>query len=239
MSSFADMPDQETAAAARPGPAPPFSPVLLGGLLLSPLPPGLLQPLLTTIMGTVARRHPSVFERLGPYGETVFLIDPIDLPFCFLLRPAPERPRLWVARGAEAAEATAVIRGSLLALIDLLEGRVDGDALFFSRRLVIEGDTEAVVALRNAVDGEEIDIIDDVLARAGPLARPARLAAGRLLRLLRRATRDMATLQAALLQPAVARTEAQSAELEQLRRAVAETAQQRGRRSTSPSARGT
>jgi len=41
-------------------------------------------------------------------------------------------------------------------MIELLEGRADGDALFFSRTLTVEGDMEAVVALRNAIDGSEI-----------------------------------------------------------------------------------
>jgi predicted lipid carrier protein YhbT len=209
---------------------PPFSPVLLGGLLLKPLPSVLLQPVLTLALGAVARLHPTVFERLGAYADTVFLIDPIDLPFRLLLRPTPERPRLSVARAEDAAAAGATIRGSLLALIELLEGRLDGDALFFSRRLLIEGDTEAVLALRNAVDGEEIDLVDDVLARAGPLARPARHAARRLRRLARRASDDMALLQAALLQPAIERTAAQAGELDQLRRSLAGDTRRRGRR---------
>jgi predicted lipid carrier protein YhbT len=42
--------------------------------------------------------------------------------------------------------------------MQLLEGKLDGDALFFSRDLVVDGDTEAVVMLRNIIDGAE-DII--------------------------------------------------------------------------------
>jgi ubiquinone biosynthesis protein UbiJ len=62
------------------------------------------------------------------------------------------------------------IRGSLSTLIALLEGRVDGDALFFSRDLAVEGDTEALLALRNAVDGEGIDLLRDFAMCLGPLA---------------------------------------------------------------------
>ncbi|MDP7545945.1 MAG: SCP2 sterol-binding domain-containing protein [Alphaproteobacteria bacterium] len=230
MSDFQSLSGQGAIGAGRAGMVPPFSPVLLAGLLLLPLPSRLLQPLLQAIMGAVASRHPALLERLGPYADTVFLIDPIDLPIRFLLRLGPERPRLSIAQGADAAQAGAAVRGSLLALIDLLEGRVDGDSLFFSRRLAIEGDTEAVVALRNAVDGEEIDIVDDILVRAGPLARPARLAVRRLLRLARRAGRDMALLQAAILQPAIERIESQAAETERLRQAMAGAGPSRGRR---------
>ena len=55
--------------------------------------------------------------------------------------------------------ATAVIRGPLLALVGLAEGRIDGD-------------TEAVVALRNALESAEIELAQDLLAPLGPLSRP-------------------------------------------------------------------
>jgi predicted lipid carrier protein YhbT len=50
----------------------------------------------------------------------------------------------------------------------MVHGALDGDALFFSRDIVIEGDTEAVLALRNAVDDAEIDLAAEVAAIAGP-----------------------------------------------------------------------
>ena len=216
--------------AGRRSMVPPFSPVLLGGLLLAPVPDLLLRPLLRAVMAAVAKQHQGMFERLGSYADTVFLVDPIDLPIRFLLQANAKQPKLTIAREADAPQATAAIRGSLLALIDLLEGRVDGDALFFSRRLLIEGDTEAVVALRNAVDGEEIHIIDDILVRAGPLARPARRAAKHLQRLTRRAGADMAMLQNALLQPAMERIEAQTAAVDHLRQSMSRGSSPRRRR---------
>ena len=155
---------------------PPLSPVLLAGLALRPLPVAPLGPLLSLAMSALGRRHPAVFDRLANLGDACFVIDPVDLPFCFLLRPGSGAPRLDAIKdgaikdgaikdgaikdGAHAAGATAVIRGPLLALIDLLEGRVDGDALFFSRNLTIEGDTGAVLTLRNAVDSGEIKVVD-------------------------------------------------------------------------------
>lgn len=60
-----------------------------------------------------------------------------------------------------------------MSLIDLVEGRVDGDALFFSRKLHISGDTEAVVALRNIVDGAEIDLVSDFASAFGMFSGPA------------------------------------------------------------------
>lgn len=46
----------------------------------------------------------------------------------------------------------------------MVHGALDGDALFFSRDILIEGDTEAVLALRNAVDDAEIDLAGEIAA---------------------------------------------------------------------------
>jgi len=52
----------------------------------------------------------------------------------------------------------ATIRGSLAAFKTLAERRQDPDQLFFQRRLVIEGDTELGLALKNLLDSLEWDI---------------------------------------------------------------------------------
>lgn len=203
---------------AFPGRPAPLTPVLLAGLAARPVPPAAFQPLLTLAMAGVVRRHEAAFARLADLGDSVFLIDPVDLPVDFLLRPGAAPPSLTAVRsgGADIAP-TATIRGTLLSLIDLLEGRVDGDALFFSRDLAVEGDTEAVLVLRNAVDGADIDLIEVVAATLGPLGGLAR----RLLRpadaALRRMTRDLERLQEALLSPVSGRCDAQAAELDALR----------------------
>ena len=49
----------------------------------------------------------------------------------------------------------------------MLHGVEDGDALFFSREVMIEGDTSAVLAFRNALDAEEIDLTEEFLALVG------------------------------------------------------------------------
>lgn len=174
----------------------------------------MLQPALSAAMAAMKRRHPDIFERLADLGEPRYLIDPVDLPFVFLLRPDREAPTLTAASGAEGFEATATIRGPLLVLIDLLEGRLDGDALFFSRDLVVEGDTEAVVALRNAVDGADIDLLSDVLSLLGPFAGPARVAAGGAIALFSRAAQDLETLRTAIIAPVVRRMDAGMRELD-------------------------
>ncbi len=220
------------------GPAhgnPPLSPVLLAGIALGPLPPALLQPILDIAMAIAKRRHPRLFDRLA--GLRTFLIDPVDLPFCFLLRPAPPPSLRAVARDRQTE--TAAIRGPLLTLIQLLEGKLDGDALFFSRELVVEGDTEAVLTLRNAIDGAGIDIMDDLLSVLGPLARPAERIAGGVGALFARMDRDLGILGRAVLAPLAERYETQSAELLELREQVAELRGQRDSRARRAPPRGT
>ncbi|MBT7955937.1 MAG: hypothetical protein HN731_12150 [Rhodospirillaceae bacterium] len=157
-----------------------LSPLNVAALLSRPLavlPLAPLQPLLAAALMVMRRQHPAVFERLDELGDPLFVIDPIDLPFVFAMRPAGRRPSLLACREVDTESATASIRGPLPMLIDLLEGRLDGDALFFSRELTVEGDTEAVLVLRNAVDSDEINLFEDVLAILGPLAEPLRYAA--------------------------------------------------------------
>ncbi len=177
------------------GRPPPLTPVLVAGLLARPLPPQLLQPLLDAVFSLLRRRHPGLFERLTGLSAPIFLIDPIDLPLIFELDANPDHCRLTAAR-LGSGRAVATIRGPLLALIELLEGRVDGDALFFSRTLSIEGDTEAVVALRNAVDDAGIDLRRDLLEALGPLAPPVRHALGLGQRLYARLNSDLEILRA-------------------------------------------
>lgn len=62
------------------------------------------------------------------------------------------------------------MEGELVLLLALLEGRIDGDAVFFSRDLAVSGDMEAMLALRNALDDCEINLPSDLADMAGPLA---------------------------------------------------------------------
>ncbi|EGY01670.1 putative lipid carrier protein [Nitrospirillum viridazoti Y2] len=195
---------------------PPLSPVLLAGLAARVLPPLPLlgRPLAGPVAARLAqmafdrlrRRHEPVFQRLAVLGERAFLVDPSDLPVRFLLRPAGTRPGLWpIADGSTLPPAAATLRAPLTALLALLEGRVDGDSLFFSRQLMIEGDMEAVLILRNAVDGAGIALERDLAAR---LPRRVLTMARRwygdvdgLLHLVARAAHQPAALAAAEVQP--------------------------------------
>jgi len=115
---------------------------------------------------------------------------------------------------------TATIQGPLATLTRLLEGRLDGDALFFSRDLMIEGNMEAVVTLRNAVDGAGIDLLEDLSSAFGPLGGPARLVAGGALRVFARMERDLENLRTTLTAPVDEHCKTQDAEIRTLREAV-------------------
>jgi predicted lipid carrier protein YhbT len=122
------------------------------------------------LVAGLTKRRPRLFERLGEHVSKSVTIDPTDLPIAFRLSPDPERPRLEVARSFDASLSDARIAGPLAALLGLIHGAYDGDALFFSRDLVIEGDTALIVALRNALDNEELNLVDEAAALFGPLS---------------------------------------------------------------------
>jgi predicted lipid carrier protein YhbT len=173
---------------------PLLTPILLAGAAMRPLPPMLLQPFLDIVMAVLGRRHPDLFAHFTGIEDPTFFIDPVDLPFGFLLRPSKTPHLKAIAKNTDTAP-TATIRGTLAILIRLLEGQLDGDALFFSRDLTVEGNMEAVVTLRNAVDGAGIDLMEDLLSLFGPFSGPARLVAGGALNVFARLERDLENLQ--------------------------------------------
>lgn len=145
-------------------------------VLLRPVPLLLLQPIFSRIALHVAQTRPELFARLGTHAGKRFLIDPVDLPFVLVLTPRAELPQLTLHRRHAQPPFDACIAGTLPNLLEMLDGSIDGDALFFSRALRVTGDTEAVVALRNALDDFEGSALESVISSFGPLSRPATLA---------------------------------------------------------------
>jgi predicted lipid carrier protein YhbT len=138
---------------------PPFAGVPLG-------------PLLTRSLRSFARRRPAVFERLGDYRMARFLIDPVDLPFAFFMVPDGESAVVRVVSKGGTPSSDVIIRGPILMLLGLLDGTFDGDALFFHRTVSVSGQTEAIVALRNAIEDAELTPAD-LLNLSGEAARLA------------------------------------------------------------------
>lgn len=148
--------------------------------LLGALPRPALQWALRRLVAGIGQRHPALFARLGSHASATFLIEPTDLPVAIRLWPRPEGPQVEiVGRPVRRSAWHARVAGPLAALLGMVHGRLDGDALFFSRDLTIEGDTEAVLALRNAIDDAELDLPGEAVACLGPLsplvARPGHL----------------------------------------------------------------
>ena len=129
-----------------------------------------LGPLLTVSLRSLARRRPGLFERLGEHRTARYLIDPTDLSFAFLVVPDGQASVVRATTKSGAAPSDVVIRGPLLMLLGILDGTLDGDALFFHRTIAVTGRTEAVLALRNAIEDAELRP-SDLLNLRGTLAR--------------------------------------------------------------------
>ncbi len=158
--------NQQTTATAFSRILPSSSPLALPAIPLLPL-----QPILKRIVQRIGSKNPDMFNRLGPHTQARFLIDPINLPFTLLLRPDPRDLSLTAHFRTSPPENDARISGRFLDLMQLLDSDIDGDALFFSRDLIITGDTEAVVCLRNALDDVDGSIAQMVADMFGPVGR--------------------------------------------------------------------
>ena len=147
----------------------PPNPTRLAALL--PLP--LIERLARMAFHQVLARHEGLLARLdGHLGKRCgFLATDVDLAFVI----CPANRSLQAMRGSELQRTGlraphALVSGPLPVLLSLLEGSSDGDAEFFVRALVVSGDMEAVLALRNALDDADIDLPADLVALAGPLS---------------------------------------------------------------------
>ncbi len=194
---------------------PPFSPILLASLALRPLPVKLFTPIAAHILRRIEILYPEIFDRLEGLGHCVFSIVPTDFHCHFVISLDHGKPKIDVLPKEDSSiVADATISGPLLCLINLLEGQVDGDALFFSRELTVEGDTEAVLTLRNAVDSADISLDHILASQAGPAAPAARQILGKVSSLMARAQQDMDGVRNALLAPLARKVDLQDDDLD-------------------------
>lgn len=149
------------------------------------LPRGPLQMLLRRLGRRIAGSHPAILDRLGAYAGHRFLIQPTDLPLVFMLHPARADRMIEVVGAGATTRWDSRIAGPIAALLGLMHGLYDGDGLFFSRDLAVEGDIEGVLALRNALDDAELDLFTEIFYALGA---PGRL----MLPALRAPVRDLA-----------------------------------------------
>ena len=106
-------------------------------------------------------------------GRTLrVVIQDMQLRFCLTLA----RDRLTALPETRAADLS--IKGNLHAFLLMASRREDSDTLFFQRLLRMEGDTELGLALKNFLDGQDLD--------SSPLIRQLEAALQRLLPLYER-----------------------------------------------------
>jgi len=115
-----------------------------------------------------------LFARLGDSCKKRFLINPRNMPFFLLLQPDPDSPQLHAYNRGRHVEHDVCLSATFQVLLRMIDSQTDSDALFFNRDLIITGDTEAIVALRNALDDMDATLADDVADCFGPLSRPVR-----------------------------------------------------------------
>jgi O2-independent ubiquinone biosynthesis accessory factor UbiT len=154
---------------------------------VAPVPPPIVGFLAARLMRQAGKTHPELFARLGEHAHKRYEIAPSDLPFVFLMTPDPAAPQLRVLRAGR-TNWDCRISGSLAALLGMIHGAYDGDALFFSRDITVEGDTAAGLALRNAIDNSELDLFAEATALLGPLGTRAMPVLASLLGALERRT---------------------------------------------------
>ena len=131
---------------------------------LRPVPLLPLEIFLKQLARSIVARHPDILERIGRTDWLRFGIDPSDVPFSVEIELHRGVVRLRLLRSFDERVLHARITGTLAALVGLVDGEADGDALFFSREIVVTGDIAAVLALRNAVDAAEIELLSEALA---------------------------------------------------------------------------
>ncbi len=149
-----------TPGASRPSPDRAASDILMA--LRPPV-----ETLLSLALRRVARRRPDVFERLGSFQASSFLLLPNEMPVAFRLTPHGTSGTVQVVRRDDPRPCAARISGPLASLLGLFDGSIDADAAFFSRDIRVDGEVQAVMALHNTLEAAELTFAD-LLGLAAP-----------------------------------------------------------------------
>ena len=150
----------------------PSAPVAAAAMSVIPAP--LLARLVSLMMRSMRRRHPKLFDNFGKLDPAVIHVEATDLPHRIAIDYGRGRMEVRVLLDERGPPPDAKVKASLMTLVDLLEGRIDGDSMFFTRGLEVTGSTTVIVAVRNTLDREEVDIRDEIAAAFGPFEKPAR-----------------------------------------------------------------
>jgi len=143
-------------------------------MVVNAMPRRALAGALSVLVRRMERLHPQLFDNLAKMPSATLRVAPEDLPYMFDLSLGPPGADLTLADEGAVPDATVAAR--LEILLEMVEGRLDGDMLFFSREISVTGDTAVFVELRNVLEREEIRLLDDMMSFAGPLQAPAKKA---------------------------------------------------------------
>jgi O2-independent ubiquinone biosynthesis accessory factor UbiT len=180
------------------------------------------------VMRSLRRKHPRLLPNLARLESATIHILPTDLPYGFELTVGREPIALRIIE-RQTSGADASVAASVATLVDLLEGRIDSDTLFFRRDLLVSGNTAVIVGLRNVLDRDELKLGDEISAAFGPLGRPSRAVARVLDRLLDGLGARLAAMHRTL-HPSVSESGADvGAELERCRSEIATLTARLGR----------
>ena len=203
-----------------PLPQSPGTPLALLRGVATVLPRPLLAALANSIVRGLERSHPRLLANLVRLDRAVIHIAPTDLPYRLALKVGCEPITLTVV-DRDATGADAEVSATVATLVDLLEGRIDSDTLFFRRDLRTSGNITVVVALRNVLDRDEVNLADEIAALLGPLARPSRLFARTIDRVLENLGGRVAALHRTLHPASIMTESAISGDVERCRAEIA------------------
>ncbi len=137
------------------------------------LPRAVISAITAALLRGLLKTHPRLLENLTRLEPAIVHVIASDLPYRFAITVGRAPITLTVVDRI-ATGADAQVSASVATLVDLLEGRIDSDTLFFRRDLRIAGNTAVVVGLRNVLDREELSIANELEALCGPLGGTAR-----------------------------------------------------------------
>ena len=145
---------------------------MLIGMLLQPIIPKIIvQKAIDSLTAYFTKIHPGVVDRMSDYAPARIVLNPTDMPFYFLAEFTKSNFHiLYIENDDIDLQEITTISATFDFFLKMLERQSDGDALFFSRQLMIEGDTTIVVALRNILEAENVNINDDINETFGTLS---------------------------------------------------------------------
>jgi predicted lipid carrier protein YhbT len=101
------------------------------------------------VLACFIQKRPGLKARLAAIEGLTFLLDVTDIQKRYPFHV--QKGKLCIVWG-EGKKPDVTLRGDFESLWGLLRRRADADSLFFSRKLVVEGDVQASIFLKNILE---------------------------------------------------------------------------------------